>query len=188
MELNHDYLLNMSIDDLRELNKTLTEVIRIKRMELKQRLILIGYKEDITEVLNGIKSPERVIDFDVIIPTPVDLLFTPHIDAIIAYKAGYETPPDYLKQKEDFNRIMSNMAKYGFSDWREWRVENWGFIDNAYNTKMDDENFIVEFSTNQTPAIIVIHKLSNLYPKVGFKLTWSDESLNFKNGLVLGKL
>ena len=154
-------------------------------MEVKQTLELIGTEEVVSIIFSLIRSDKGLIDFDKIIPTPHDLMFTPHIAAIVAYQAGYDKPPENLTQQQilDFYRIRSNKQKYGFIDWREWRAQNWGQVENAHNIKRLSSSKI-EFSTKNAPAMIIVTELSKTFPTVEFKFSYSNESFSFNGGFV----
>ena len=155
-------------------------------MEIKQTVELIGDESIVTNVLNEIRTDDLLIDFNKIVPTPEELLINPLIDVIIAFRA-YDTPPeDFTPERvEMFNQMKSNLSKYNYTDYREWRSVNWGYLDNSIKTKKGEKENSIEFITKTTPAIIIINSLSIKYPLIKFKLTYSDKSFMFKNGKVI---
>ena len=71
----------------------------------------------------------------------------------------------------DFNQIIPEPENC--SDWYGWRVENWGTKWNAIDAEIIADGF--NFDTAWAAPLSVIKKLSALFPKITFNLTWADD-------------
>lgn len=86
----------------------------------------------------------------------------------------------------DFNKIMPESENC--ADWYRWRVENWGTKWNAVDAEKIDDGFM--FDTAWAAPLLIIKKLSELFPKIKLSVTWSDEDagqncghISYKNGV-----
>ena len=77
------------------------------------------------------------------------------------------------------NQIKSNIAKYGFGDWYEWSIANWGTKWDAYDVFTDcwDGVIFLEFLTAWNDCESVFKKLSEQYPDLTIILEYADENL-----------
>ena len=71
----------------------------------------------------------------------------------------------------DFNKIIPEPENY--ADWYRWRVENWGTKWNVVDAEIIDDGFIYE--TAWAASLPVIKKFSELFPKIKFNMTCSNE-------------
>ena len=88
----------------------------------------------------------------------------------------------------DFNKIMPEPENC--ADWYRWRVENWGTKWNAVDAEKIDAGFM--FDTAWAAPLLIIKKLSELFPKIKLSVTWSDEDagqncgqITYLNGIEL---
>lgn len=118
------------------------------------------------------------IDFNKIFPTPEELNESEspatiktqeEIDAAWKkYKDEYESLSDYKKSRGRPSSLGITqkksdelIAKYGFNNWYDWNVANWGTKWNAYDTYVFNE-VITCFNTAWSPPIKAIKKLADL--------------------------
>ena len=82
---------------------------------------------------------------------------------------------DYkIRGEEIFNIAL----QYGFIDWYDWRINNWGTKWNAYDTDVDccgDGSVELYFYTANHGAIPVIKKLVEMFPDLEFTYKYADE-------------
>ena len=142
------------------------------------KVVIIGKSERILEIVEFLKSEDGIqsIDFNKIIPMPVELLNT--------------TSP--VKERDIFL-----IAKYGSDNWYNWSINKWGTKWNAYdtlearlNTKMTQATIL--FHTAWSTPAPVIQKLSEKFPDVKIKVWYADEDFGhnvgkygFENGEVI---
>ena len=98
------------------------------------------------------------------------------------------------ENEEDFNRMidlgkkyLSNIAKYGYKDWYDWKCANHGTKWGACETEVNDN--VVTFDTAWSFPHPVIKKLSEMFPDVVFEYIYADEDCGsncskgtYKNG------
>lgn len=91
-------------------------------------------------------------------------------------------------------RAVDNVIKYGYADWYDWCVENWGTKWNACNVNYypEDDNTTIFFQTAWADVSNLIQELSRKYPKNTFEYSYAEEGMgnycgfvNFKNGKIL---
>lgn len=120
--------------------------------------INVENNKQLEQVIQGItNNSEQQFDFNRIITMPEELEST---------KApNKENPADLI-------------AKYGFSDWYEWRVFNWGTKWNASEVEMTLEPTAIQirFHTAWSPPTPVIKKIAEKFPFASITLNWEEES------------
>ena len=116
---------------------------------ITNQLKAIGDKKDIENLFESVKSENRDIDFEKIIPMPE------HI-----YRGNLS------KEEEE---------KYGKENcWYEWSLSNWGTKWNAYDICKVDENTI-QFDTAWSGVPNIMVELSKLHPNVELHYKYADE-------------
>ena len=102
----------------------------------------------------------------------------------------FPCPPELLVTEEigeNFNervaaREEANREKFGFADWYEWSVNNWGTkwdisSDDSEPTKQDDNSIMLSFNTAWSPPVGFYEKMTEL----GFEVTafYLEEGMGF---------
>lgn len=135
--------------------------------------ISVEYPSQLEVVIQGITgNKEQPFDFNRIIECPEELTES---------KAPNTKNPSEMK------------AKYGFTDWYEWRVFNWGTKWNASDVELRIEsptNLVITFSTAWSPPEPIIKKIAQLYPFASLLLEWEEEggyygSSEYEKGIML---
>lgn len=133
------------------------------------KVVIIGKSERIKEIVEFLKSEDGIqsIDFNKIIPMPVELLNT--------------TSP--AREKDIFL-----IAKYGSDNWYDWSCKNWGTKWNAYSTSEPMLNpkgtrATYLFQTAWSTPAPVIRKLSEKFPDVKIKVWYADEDCGRNVGI-----
>lgn len=72
-------------------------------------------------------------------------------------------------------QAVNNLIKYGYTDWYDWCIANWGTKWNAYDFYRYDFDF--EFNTAWSAPHPVIEKLAKKFPKCRFIHKWADEDI-----------
>jgi hypothetical protein len=134
--------------------------------------ITVEDNKQLEKVIQGItNNSDQPFDFNRIIPIPEELQET---------SAPNNLNPDEMK------------AKYGFSDWYEWRVFNWGTKWNASDVELNLETpqqIHISFQTAWSPPLPVIEAISKQFPFTYITLDWEEEGgyygkLEFEKGVV----
>ena len=130
------------------------------------------------------------IDFDKISPTPEELK---NLDAPETIKTQEEIDAAWKKYNDNLEKLSLHeknrgrpfglgmtqeksdelISKYGYNNWYDWNVANWGTKWNAYDTYGFDET-ATSFNTAWSPPIKVIQKLADLTGHA-FVLTYLGE-------------
>jgi len=120
--------------------------------------IEVSDPKQLVKVIQAItNNSERPFDFNRIIPIPEELADT---------SSPNKNNPDELK------------AKYGFADWYEWRVFNWGTKWNASDVELDIETpqqLHIRFNTAWSPPMPVIKKIAEMFSFASITLDWEEE-------------
>ena len=76
---------------------------------------------------------------------------------------------DYGKQ------ICDNVKNYGFKDWYDWSINNWG---TKWNAKMTEiQGNVIYFETAWDDVRCLIFELSKQYPDYSFEFEYSNEDI-----------
>jgi len=125
-----------------------------------------GKKKTLNKILEFVKSEDSVFDFNKIVPMPVELKGT--------------TCPAYTD--EDKAKYKALKKKYGWGDWYEWALDNWGTkwsVDDVQIYK-NDESIQISFATAWAPPIPVIAVLGRKFPDVSMTLHYREDGMQFE--------
>ena len=97
----------------------------------------------------------------------------------------------FLKVRKDIDpetwslgkQAYHNKIKFGHSNWYDWRIANWGTKWNAYSFGETDKNTL-SFNTAWSCSMLVMTKLSEMFPDVQFNYAWADEDFGNNVGEV----
>jgi len=96
-------------------------------------------------------------------------------------KEEFNNMPD--DQKEMFNlgkQYFANVNNYGYGDWYDWSVANWGTKWNAYD--FAHYNNTIEFNTAWECPEPIIQAISEKYPDITINHKWADEDMGTNLG------
>ena len=74
------------------------------------------------------------------------------------------------------------IAKYGYTDWYDWRIAHWDTKWNAYNIHIDTITNEIHFSTAWTAPNKIINAIAQKYPDLEFRHTWAEEDVGTNVG------
>ena len=127
-------------------------------------------------ILNKIKGDNGIFDFNSINPLPTPLIRTVYPNGIITEEEllrqqTEDVPLEEYKSSLHITPQQSAQYKldYGYDNWHDWRMANWGTPRNANNISMVNTHTIA-FTTEQTPPLKLIQTLSEMFTGVTFKL------------------
>lgn len=163
-------------------------------------LIVHGSSEQAKNVFAYMKTESSEFDFNQIVPMPKELNIESSSDGRVGmeyllYKSndGFERYVDTYErvekiQDERKNQIielgkkyLSNLAKYGYTNWYDWCRVNWGTKWNAYDIEKRDD-YTIEFNTAWSGVTKLIRQLSLKFPEVEFGYIYADEDVSYNTG------
>ena len=80
------------------------------------------------------------------------------------------------------SKVKSLEEKFGFADWYNWRVSNWGTkwdCAESYIGYDGEDCFIVSYDTAWAPNIMWMKKVSEMFPDLNFRLSFMEPGCNF---------
>lgn len=86
------------------------------------------------------------------------------------------------EKKKIAEQYISNFEKYGFCDWYEWRVHNWGTKWDLSSFSYDKEKIVYETAWDFSEPILL--ELSKKYPEIIFDREFADEINQENSGSV----
>ena len=123
---------------------------------------------------------EHRLDFMKIHPYPKELDIT----------AGREGADDSPEQKALVAAEESNLAKYGYKNWYDWCVNNWGTKWNAggdndamqvdYDEDVGNQGIaLFQFDTAWAPPLGVLEKLMETHPELSIECRYHEPGVGF---------
>lgn len=94
----------------------------------------------------------------------------------------YKNSKDYEKYKKGGLLALSNLEKYGYKDWYDWRLEHWGTKWNTSETILLENECAVIFDTAWDPPVPAIEALSQKYPNLEIELIFAEEQIGYYTG------
>ena len=86
---------------------------------------------------------------------------------------------DNFKTKADVysrgKQVLDNIEKYGFKDWYDWSIANWGTKWNACDSYINKNSIF--FDTAWDPVPQIVEKLSTKYPNAIIHYDYAEEQL-----------
>lgn len=131
----------------------------------ENRLVVRGEQDELNRMVEQIKSEERLLDFNKILP----------------YPARFQEQDNEVEALRNSGVAWEDIPKDGYnSGGYEWCIENWGTKWNAVEATIDEDYDITYFfDTAWSPPIPVIHELSRQFPELYFELTFGDPAMDF---------
>jgi len=123
---------------------------------------------------------EHRLDFMKIHPYPKELDIT----------AGREGADDSPEQKALVKAEKSNLKRYGYRNWYDWCVANWGTKWNAggdndamqvdYDEDVNDQSIaLFQFDTAWAPPLGVLEKLKDDHPELSIECRYHEPGVGF---------
>lgn len=104
-----------------------------------------------------------------------------HGDELSIMKSYFPCPKELKEAKANFEDNPEMIAKYGFSSWYDWSVENWGTKWGDYDLDIDlsDTHVSGFFMSAWAPPINGFVGVSKKFPKLQFELSYSEPGMCF---------
>ena len=123
---------------------------------------------------------DHKLDFQKIHPYPPELDIT----------AGREGADDSPEQKALVAAEKSNLKRYGYRNWYDWCVNNWGTKWNAggdndamqvdYDEDVDNQSIaLFQFDTAWAPPLGVLEKLMETHPELSIECRYHEPGVGF---------
>lgn len=135
---------------------------------------------------------ERFLDFNTITPCHKDLYETQspnytdkNIQDILTNESMSEKnkKEHIAKIKAVMKKSAENKKKYGYANWYDFCVSEWGTKWGAYDcypVDVSDENlYVLNYNTAWSPAVPIFKKLAKMYPELEFENVCLDEGWGF---------
>ena len=134
--------------------------------------------------------------FDKIIPRPksLDIESSTRVQNALDYLNGDKNALDRYKGKEREEVLKlgeiarDNLEKYGFTDWYEWSIHNWGTKWDACEPDADlssTEYIGIDFNTAWSTPEPVFTKLAEMFPKAEIEIDYADEDFGSNCGTLI---
>ena len=109
------------------------------------------------------------------------------------YLNGDKTALDRYKGKEREEVLKlgetarDNLVKYGFTDWYEWSIHNWGTKWDACEpeAQFSTEHIDIVFDTAWSTPEPVFTKLAEMFPKAEIEVDYADEDFGSNCGTII---
>jgi len=143
-----------------------------------------NYCNNVVEIRGPVKVVKALVDhkldFQKIHPYP------PELD-IVAGRSGADDSPE---QKALVAAEESNLKKYGYKNWYDWCVSEWGTKWNAggdndammvdYDEDVDNQGIaLFQFDTAWAPALGVLQKLRDDHPELSIECRYYEPGVGF---------
>ena len=143
-----------------------------------------NYCNNVVEIRGPVKVVKALVDhrldFQKIYPYPRDL-------DIVAGRSGADDSPE---QKALVAAEKANLKKYGYKNWYDWCVSEWGTkwnaggSDNAdmqidWDEDGDDSIALFQFDTAWAPALGVLQKLKDDHPELSIECRYNEPGVGF---------
>lgn len=156
-------------------------------------LIVTGSKADVTDFIvqaNGGVDADGVLNafsFNKLVPCPVELLS-------VRFPVLMKTPAEIemeiklhgSSEATTHARLDSLKSAYGYTNWYDWSLANWGCKWSAYevsdweiNDYSDHTTAEISYQTAWSPASAFFLTVSKMFPNLTFKHSFADEGCFF---------
>ena len=87
-----------------------------------------------------------------------------------------------VKEMKEGQQALDNIEKYGYKDWYNWSLHNWGTKWDACegSTHISDYEVEASFDTAWAPPTPWLEKVSMKYKKLRFELEYTEEGMGFE--------
>lgn len=139
----------------------------------------------IVEKSNEFDGTYKTFDFEAIVPMPEELNIESSSSIEEFIKTGIV--PEFIRpeKRDEFlaqcEQAKQNIKKYGFKDWYDWRIANWGTKWNAYDFKFISEDTFM-FNTAWSTPDRIWEAIAKQYPELQFNIKYADEDAGYNAG------
>lgn len=116
-----------------------------------------------------------------------ECLLDKELIATIRKIKGYKLRGEHKMSKERLSEALDtfirgyfNVQRYGWKDWYDWSIDNWGTKWNACHEYIDDDNQVIEFETAWSMPEGIIKEICKYTP---VRVEFADENLGSNCGI-----
>jgi hypothetical protein len=83
---------------------------------------------------------------------------------------------------ENYAQRQANLAEYGYNDWYDWAISNWGTKWGDYDLVLDrgsDDYLFARYTTAWGPMMEALRYISGLFPDLQFLTTYDEPGMCF---------
>ena len=110
-----------------------------------------------------------------------------HKDDNFSFNGTYPMPEDLnitkgTQTQDEKEQAMLNKAKYGYTDWYEWKCEEWGTKWDACESHIDHNDinyFAVTFESAWSPPTNWIKNIMQDFPDLSFTLEYEEPGMGY---------
>jgi len=110
----------------------------------------------------------------------------PHPNWLVMLNNGEMTQERYDElvkdNAENYAQRQANLAEYGYSDWYDWAISNWGTKWGDYDLVLDrdsDDYLFARYTTAWGPMLEALRYISGLFPDLQFLTTYDEPGMCF---------
>lgn len=173
-------------------------IINIVRISGKKETIAKFVKENVNAYVRE-NGEIANFSFQTIIPRPHSLDIesgTREENAMEFIKAGQKKQAEMIdrynldtaEKQEEFEELgrkaLNNIKVYGFKDWYDWSIENWGTKWDAYEVSVDywENEVSLNFQTAWSTPLPIFLAISEKYKDLNIYVEYADEDLGCNCG------
>ena len=155
-------------------------------------LIITGDEKQIKAFKDKAKNKDTELSFNNFVPLPKELENSISPVKIVP-KDKYEKELAKAKAENKKSKISFGLPiteemskelirKYGFNNWYDWKVNNWGtkWDISAGLEEKENGHLVYSFDTAWSPPIEWLQKVSEQYDKLKFNLYYEEPSMCFR--------
>lgn len=133
------------------------------------QLTIRGKEAEVFRLIEKVKGPNGLIDFNVFVPMPKEYIVEPKDNS---FEAQFEASAACPKRPD------------GMPLWYDWSINNWGTKWNAAHVQSwneqpkqpnGDSSYTLHFDTAWSPPRPILNLLRELYPKLEIYFEFEDE-------------
>jgi hypothetical protein len=160
-------------------------------------LTVTGNKTKLKEFYETSKTKDEVLSFNKTIPIPDEIKDMASPVSIVSkkeyIKAKIKRRIEEKKGKKPLGglpmtkkRHKELINKYGFDNWYDWSLANWGTKWDAYETYCEKsiKELFYTFDTAWSPPVNWLEKVSKKYPKLRFTLEYREGGAGFEGAAI----
>lgn len=151
----------------------------------------IGSPERVKELMDKCKGLASPFSFQSFMPMPDELQGTTSPPKVVSEEELFEWKRKLAnKELSDFEKDSRPITekeqrdlilKYGFDNWYDWHIANWGTKWDCYSHRGESEDSII-FDTAWSTPMRALLELSRLFPDIEIRVRYADEDFGSNVG------
>jgi len=152
----------------------------------------LGSKSRIKELREKCKGDKSPFSFQAFCPMPNELQGTSSPAKIVTEKELQEWKDKVAKGElseleKEYRPITKSeqkelISKYGFDNWYDWHLENWGTKWDCYDHRGEGDDGFIIFETAWSTPMLALGKLSRMFDDITIEVKYADEDFGSNVG------